>query len=108
MSSFRLILILCGLFLLLGACGVVLPPLSPQQAEWAAQKWPGMTFYELNSARTLYVNRCSGCHGLHHPAERSLEKWNLALNKMAPKAKLTADERQWIERYITAAHENAN
>lgn len=90
------------LFIGLSACvGTMLPHVSPAQAEWAGRKWPGMDAAQLEAARVLYVDRCSGCHNLVLPETRSLEKWDVVLSSMAPRAKLTPDEREKIWRYIS-------
>jgi hypothetical protein len=95
-----------ALVILIGSCSPALAPLSPQQAEWAAEKWPEMTVEQLDNARTMYVMRCSGCHSLYQPAKYSLEKWDRILDTMAPKAKLDGTEREMVRRYIVTAHEN--
>jgi hypothetical protein len=105
-SFFRFLTIV--FLLALGACAVSIPPVTPIQAEWAAQRWPGMDFEQLDFARTTYVNRCSGCHGLYLPTERTLSQWHTIMDKMAPKAKLTAQQRELVQRYLTTAHETAN
>jgi hypothetical protein len=108
-NSLNSVLVALGIVLLiLGACAVMIPPVSPSQAEWAAHQWPGMDFTQLDNARTLYVNRCSGCHNLYLPKDHTLPEWNKVMDRMAPKAKLSAVERDIIQRYITAAHESPN
>ncbi len=86
----------------------ILPPVSPQQAGWAAQKWPDMTEMKLVEARNLFANRCSGCHKLVLPSKNSLEKWEIVLNKMAPKAKLNQDQKELLWRYLVAVKYSPN
>ena len=99
MSKSRLTL---GVILLsLVAClGVTLRPITPDHVKWASTQWADMDQKTLEDARTLYVNRCSGCHNLYLPGKLTLEKWDVMLSSMAPRAKLTLDQRELIWRYI--------
>jgi hypothetical protein len=87
----------------LSACTVMLPQVSPKQADWAARQWPGMDATKLENARILYVNRCSGCHNLVLPEAHSLDKWNVILSTMAPRAKLSNEEKEQVRQYIFTA-----
>lgn len=91
-------------FLCLAGCaGVMLPSLTPSQVRWAGQQWPGTDAGSMESARRLYANRCSGCHNLVTPEKHTAEEWDGLLNRMAPRAHLTADEKESIRRFILAA-----
>ena len=83
-----------------GCVGGRLPQITPVQAQWAGQQWPGMELAQLGQGRRLYVNRCSGCHNLVLPAAKDLDQWKLILAKMAVKAKLNEGQRELIWRYL--------
>ena len=91
------------IFLLLGlaACAATLPPLTPKQVSWAGSQ--GISAQEIETGRTLYVNKCSGCHNIVPPEKHSLDEWTGFLNKMAHRAKLEPGEKETIYKYLTAA-----
>lgn len=57
----------------------------------------------LETARSLYVERCSSCHGLYAPDEYSEARWPALMTTMARKAKLTAEQREELLRFVLAA-----
>lgn len=86
-------------------CASSLPHVSPMQAQWAAQRYPGMDVEMYEQARKLYVKKCSRCHNVVLPAKLSMEKWQRMIDKMAPKAKLKGNEKDLIWAYIVTVHE---
>ncbi len=68
----------------------------------ARARWPDTTAASLERGRELYVARCSGCHPLHRPDSQPAGRWAEVLDQMAPRAKLSADERELVLRYLTA------
>lgn len=70
--------------------------------ERAAQRWPDVTLEQLEAGRTLYLERCSGCHSLYAPEAFSTGQWPGVLDKMASKARLTSENRESILRYLAA------
>jgi hypothetical protein len=52
--------------------------------------------------RSLYVNKCAGCHKFHPPADYSNAEWNHWMNKMSRKARLTPTQRTELEKYLGA------
>ena len=90
----------------LGGClAGMLPQVTPGQAEWAGQHWPGADLAQLSEGRRLYVNRCSGCHNLVLPGARELDQWRQILPKMAVRAQLDEGQRELIWRYIQTVKE---
>lgn len=83
----------------LGAC-VTLPHASPVDAARARERWPEVTQETLETARTTYVRRCSGCHLLYVPAARPAQEWPAALATMSKKARLKPDEAREVERFL--------
>ena len=57
----------------------------------------------LKNGRTLYVNKCSSCHALYLPEKYSKKEWIKWVNNMAPKAKITDQEKELIQAYLTKA-----
>lgn len=47
-------------------------------------------------AKDIYANKCAKCHKLFAPEKYSKEEWNVAVVRMAPKAKLTDEEKTLI------------
>jgi len=87
---------------LVAACSAALDHPTAQDAEWASREWPGTTVQNLAAGRTLYVDKCSGCHNLHMPAEHTPEEWKGYVAYMTSEAKITPEEAQAISRYLAA------
>jgi hypothetical protein len=51
--------------------------------------------------RTLYVNNCSSCHALYLPEKYNKKEWIKWVNNMAPKAKITIEQKELILTYLT-------
>ena len=58
---------------------------------------------DLKKGRTIYVNKCSTCHQLRLPNKFNSNEWEVNLNKMQPKAKITENEKQLIYQYLINA-----
>lgn len=86
--------------LALAACGAALVHPGPADATLAAARWPGTTVAELEHGRALYVSRCSRCHALHVPEQYAAVRWPDLITRMAPRAKLSLDERAAITRFL--------
>jgi len=56
----------------------------------------------LAAGRALYVDKCSGCHNLHLPAEYTPEEWKGYVAYMTAEAKITPQEAQAISHYLAA------
>lgn len=69
----------------------------------ARERWPDATRASLERGRELYVARCSGCHPLHRPDSQPAGRWAELVDEMAPRARLSQDERELVLRYLTAA-----
>ncbi len=48
----------------------------------------------------LYRSKCSACHRAYPPASRDRAAWAQVLPRMAPRAKLTEEERARILQYL--------
>jgi cytochrome c5 len=76
------------------------PPASPADVQWAQSKWPAMSPGDLESGRQVLVGKCAGCHRVPLPEEYSPAAWPGYISEMAARAKLTADDRSVLERYV--------
>ena len=88
---------------LAAACSAALDHPTPQDAEWAAREWPGTTVQDLARGRALYVDKCSGCHNLHLPAEYPPHEWKGYVAYMTADANITEEQAATIVRYLAAA-----
>jgi len=92
---------LAALGLMLGAgCAASLPCPSAATATRAQGRWPDATLDQLEEGRAVFVQRCSGCHALPLPDSRTEAQWKKVLDEMAAEAKLTADQRVLVERFV--------
>jgi len=95
---------LAGLGLALGAgCAAALPRPSAATITRAQGRWPDATLAQLEQGRSVFVQRCSGCHALPLPDSRTEAEWKKVLDEMAAEAKLTTDERVQVERFVLSA-----
>src|SRR4051812_17401235 len=70
----------------------------PYQAQLAAvnTKFPGTTKETLQQGLALYYGACTRFHGAKEITSRSLEEWPSILDRMAPKSKITAEEKDAV------------
>lgn len=88
------------------ACGAsVVPVPAPADAERAAARWADADLDQLTAGRTLYVQKCSGCHTLVAPHARSPEAWPAMVDAMARRIRLGDPERDLITRYVVTMSE---
>lgn len=107
MRRARFVLAIATAVALAAACSAALDHPTPQDAEWAQSEWPGTTVEKLAQGRALYVDKCSGCHNLHLPAEHTPEEWKGYVAYMTAEAKITSEEASTIARYLAAASARA-
>jgi hypothetical protein len=64
-------------------------------------KFPNATIDELKKGHTIYyTGACTRCHSPKDIERRDEKEWVEVMNKMAPKAKLTPEERDVTWKYI--------
>lgn len=56
----------------------------------------------LQKGEMTFNQRCGRCHGLPTPSEHTTVDWQPIIAAMAPKAKLNADETNWVLAYVNA------
>src|SRR6476619_5583297 len=54
---------------------------------------------DITKGNTIFINRCSRCHGLHDPKEFKAEKWDVILSRMIPRARLSSEEAANVTAY---------
>lgn len=54
------------------------------------------------AGRIVFTNRCGRCHGLPETTIYSGKRWSTILELMAPKARLSKNEKQDVMAYVTA------
>jgi hypothetical protein len=92
------------------ACGAafVAPDVSPELVQIGQSQAAGTTQASLQEGHDLFLASCGKggfCHKLPTPKSRTAERWPQILDKMAPKAGLTAAERDSVQRFILAVRE---
>jgi len=56
----------------------------------------------LKKGEDLFNLKCGRCHGLPSPADFTEADWKPIIAAMAPKAKLNADQTNWVLAYVNA------
>lgn len=81
--------------ILLWACSPGLNPKDTAKVEEAFAK------YEDSPGKTVFREKCAKCHGYRLPETRTTQKWPNVIDRMAPKAKLNADEKAAVLAFVT-------
>lgn len=95
-----------GLFAVVGvlavACASVLPAPTQSDAQVAKQRWPRASLGELERGRSLYVDKCAGCHALKLPHELEPEQWIEEVREMRAEngVELSDGEAESIAAYL--------
>ena len=69
----------------------------PTQNDATAQK---TTLEKLQQGRTLYINKCAGCHNLYLPSSYTNKAWTPILERMQQPARITDSEKELIGAYL--------
>jgi hypothetical protein len=88
-----------ALAILAMACATLALP-DPDDANWAAQRWPGTQLADLEHGRHLYLNYCDGCHDLVLPNQRTVEQWPDDLRRMQKHVRIPEADASFVERFI--------
>ena len=84
-------------------CGGQIPPVTPELVTLAQQRWPAATTDSLTRGRAILTTRCGQCHRPPGPADHSENEWNYYLPIMAPRAQLSATQRDELTIFLFAA-----
>jgi len=55
---------------------------------------------DADRGKSIFENRCDRCHGLHEPIEFKADKWKAILTRMAPRARLSAEQTANVWAYL--------
>ena len=66
----------------------------------ALTKFPDATLDVLKKGHSIYNGACTNCHGAKNIVKRGETEWVKILDRMALKAKLSADEKDAVWKYI--------
>lgn len=92
---------LCFLFIItIFSCSASLPELTPSQIEWASNRWPQTNISMLQEGKRIYIDKCSGCHGVKNPIHYTPIQWDSIMVKMGKKAKLNKVEYDMVSHYV--------
>jgi cytochrome c553 len=74
----------------------------PGEAQLAAirTKNPNATADLLNRGYAIYTGPCTRCHGAKDIVSRSEEEWPRIIDRMVPRAKLSAEEKEAVYSYV--------
>ena len=67
-------------------------------------KVPGTTLSELNKGHEIYYGACTNCHGPKDVTKFNEEQLKSVIDKMAPKARLTAEEKDAVWKYALSVN----
>ena len=77
-------------------------PLTQEEDTHKAYKDFVKSFNEdaIANGKNIHDSSCGKCHKLKDIANFSIEKWDTILDRMIPKAKLSADDGQLVRAYV--------
>lgn len=89
---------------LLAACAAELPHATEADASRVNNKFPGTNLAKLETGRSLYVERCAGCHQLRQPSSETPLAWPTLVAEMRDDhgVHLTHEEEQGIVAYLVS------
>lgn len=75
-------------------------PHAKSEIEIAQARWPGTSENDLKDGKTIFDTKCTRCHASKEIVTRSEENWKKNIEKMAPRAKLSAEEKDKLTKYV--------
>ncbi len=82
---------------------LVLSSCTPKATTATAPMAATSTAEQIAQGKTIFENSCGRCHKLPDPAAHTPVQWVGIMNSMAPKAKLTDEQHQWVYDYVVSA-----
>jgi cytochrome c5 len=82
---------------------VLLASCTPKSSTATSAIGPAVsTAEQIAQGKTIFESSCTRCHKLPDPTAHNSVKWVGIMNAMAPKAKLTDEQHQWVYDYIVS------
>lgn len=99
-SEMKKLLVLAFVIFLV-ACAAY-KPLTPSQsdADRASKSIPGITLADLNQGKAIFQKSCHKCHSLKKPFNKTPDEIEMALPKMAKRAKLDKQQEDLVLKYL--------
>lgn len=79
--------------------------LNDQQMKIVETRWPGSSMDEVKQGQSIFLTQCTQCHANQVITDLSEKKWLHEIDEMAPKAKLSAEEKLKLTKYILSYRE---
>lgn len=68
-------------------------------------RWTGTPLEDIKQGQTIFTTKCTECHANQVITDLSEKKWLHEIDDMSPKAKLSADEKLKLTKYILSYRE---
>lgn len=81
---------------------LVLASCTPKATTATAPVAATSTAEQMAQGKTIFENSCGRCHKLPDPTAHTPVQWVGIMNSMAPKAKLTDEQHQWVYDYVVS------
>ena len=82
---------------------ILLASCTPKASTPVAPSGPAVsTAEQIAQGKTIFENACKRCHDLPDPKTYTSVQWVGIMNSMAPKAKLTDEQHQWVYDYVVS------
>jgi cytochrome c5 len=79
--------------------------LDPSTQTVAEKRWPGTSASDLLKGHSIFISNCAKCHDLPKIEIFSERKWIHEIDEMAPKAELTAAQKDLLSKYVLSFRE---
>lgn len=90
-----------GILLLVSSCKKDIIATDSLYVPSASDVTATATLAQLQSGRSIFVNKCGACHGLYSPDSYSSSNWKSILSSMAPRAGLSAADATLVYKYVS-------
>lgn len=75
------------------------------QIEITQARWPGSTTEDLKTGQNIFTTKCTECHKAYDIPGFTEKKWLHEIDDMSPRAKLTAEEKLKLTKYVLSYRE---
>lgn len=76
------------------------PATSMDERQWKTSS-ATVTQDQYMEGRSVFIAHCNKCHQYRDPASHTVKQWTYWLNRMAPKAKLTEEEKMKVLNFVS-------